>query len=103
MKTKIVNLNTSVPYDVYIGRGSIWGNPFPITDANSRTVVIAMYRKYILMKFKFGEIRVERLISLKGKTLGCHCKPQACHGDVLIELIGLAETAENMKLFGIIS
>ena len=23
---------------------------------------------------------------LKGKTLGCFCKPKSCHGDVLVEL-----------------
>ena len=24
---------------------------------------------------------------LKGKVLGCFCKPKACHGDVLVELV----------------
>ncbi|ASF45912.1 DUF4326 domain-containing protein [Methylovulum psychrotolerans] len=23
------------------------------------------------------------LLQLRGKVLGCHCKPAACHGDVL--------------------
>jgi hypothetical protein len=27
------------------------------------------------------------LPTLKGKTLGCWCKPEACHGDVLVEFI----------------
>ena len=26
------------------------------------------------------------LDELKGKTLGCWCKPNNCHGDILIEL-----------------
>jgi len=26
---------------------------------------------------------------LQGKTLVCFCKPKACHGDVLIKLIGV--------------
>ena len=25
--------------------------------------------------------------SLVGNTLGCWCKPRACHGDVLVELV----------------
>jgi hypothetical protein len=25
-------------------------------------------------------------LELKGKTLGCRCKPNTCHGDVLAEL-----------------
>jgi hypothetical protein len=28
-----------------------------------------------------------RIPELKGKRLGCWCKPDACHGDVLIELV----------------
>jgi len=23
---------------------------------------------------------------LRGKILGCHCKPKACHGDILAEI-----------------
>lgn len=30
---------------------------------------------------------MEELLLLKGKTLGCWCKPEACHGDVLVELV----------------
>jgi hypothetical protein len=29
----------------------------------------------------------DSLEELEGKTLGCHCKPKECHGDVLIELL----------------
>ena len=32
------------------------------------------------------------LHELKGKTLGCFCKPKRCHGDILVELVsGLGE------------
>lgn len=27
------------------------------------------------------------LPELKGKVLGCFCKPKACHGDVLADLV----------------
>lgn len=27
------------------------------------------------------------IMELDGKTLGCWCKPQACHCDVLVEII----------------
>jgi hypothetical protein len=27
------------------------------------------------------------LDELEGKTLGCFCKPEPCHGDVLLELL----------------
>ncbi|WP_167514932.1 DUF4326 domain-containing protein [Bacillus wiedmannii] len=79
-----------VPYDVYIGRGSKWGNPFShllntqaIFKVDTREESIEMYRKWIMQKPNL----LEELHELKGKTLGCFCKPKPCHGDVLIELI----------------
>ena len=30
---------------------------------------------------------IEELKTLKGKILGCWCKPKPCHGDVLVKLI----------------
>jgi hypothetical protein len=32
-----------------------------------------------------GELK--QLRELKGKELGCWCKPNKCHGDILLELI----------------
>ncbi len=70
-------------YDVYIGRGSIWGNPFPITPENGREQVIAAYRNYLWAAIKSGKITKPMLLALEGKKLGCFCKPKACHGDVI--------------------
>ena len=69
-------------YDVYIGRPSKWGNPFFIPEYGSRAFVIQRYRDWI-------QTRPELLAALgeiRGKVLGCWCKPEACHGDVLAEL-----------------
>jgi hypothetical protein len=30
---------------------------------------------------------MNQLIKLKGKNLGCWCKPDKCHGDILLEII----------------
>jgi len=70
-------------YDVYIGRPSKWGNPFEIGKDGSRKEVIEKYRKYVLE----NEELMNDLHELKGKVLGCWCKPEACHGDVLVELV----------------
>lgn len=85
---KVVNIKKS-PYDVYIGRGSIWGNPYSHLEESkasfvvgSREEAIAKYREYILA----NKDLFNRIPELKGKILGCHCKPSACHGDVLKEL-----------------
>lgn len=74
-------------YDIYIGRGSKWGNPYPITATQDRETVIAKYREYILSKPEL----LKDLHELKGKTLGCFCKPKPCHGDILVELVNQLE------------
>jgi hypothetical protein len=85
-KTKVVNirkLKKGEGYDVYIGRPSKWGNPFLIGQDGTREEVIKKYRRYILSRPDL----LRQLKELKGKKLGCWCKPKACHGDVLVELL----------------
>lgn len=71
------------PYDIYIGRPSKWGNPYSIGKDGTRRDVIKKYKNYILQNRDL----LNSLPELKGKVLGCWCKPKACHGDVLVELI----------------
>jgi len=66
-------------YDVYIGRGSKWGNPFIIGIHGNRDEVISKYEMYIMDNKNL----INQLPELRGKTLGCWCKPKACHGDIL--------------------
>lgn len=80
--TKVVNLRKE-EYDSYIGRGSKWGNPFRIGKDGTRNEVIKKYREYLLSR----QDLLDSLDELKDKKLGCYCKPLACHGDVLVELI----------------
>ena len=81
-ETRVVNCKRE-PYDVYIGRPSKWGNPYKIGADGSRQDVIRKYRIWILANTSLiKQIRSE----LRGKTLGCWCRPNACHGDVLAEL-----------------
>ncbi len=80
--TKVVHCKKE-NYDVYIGRPSKWGNPFEIGKDGTRKEVIEKYRKYILL----NKDLMNSLHELEGKVLGCWCKPQACHGDVLVELV----------------
>lgn len=87
--------------NVYIGRArivfidgirypfedSIWSNPYKITETQSREQVLKLYRAYIEEKLKSNPELVKELIKLDGKKLGCWCKPECCHGDILVELI----------------
>ena len=70
-------------YDVYIGRGSIWGNPFKIGKDGTRDDVISKYEAYIMNKRSL----IDRLPELIDKTLGCWCSPKSCHGDILKVMI----------------
>ena len=70
-------------YDVYIGRNSKWGNPFKIGIDGTREDVIEQYRDWIQTQPHL----LNSLEELRGKTLGCFCSPQACHGDILVELL----------------
>lgn len=85
---RVVHLRTE-PYDVYIGRGSPWGNPYRVGRGGwTRREAIKNFRG-------FAKARLQNypdwLEPLRDKVLGCFCKPLACHGDVLVELLGEEE------------
>lgn len=94
---KIVNIHHKTPYDVYIGRGSVWGNPFSISDAMTREYCINAYRHHLWGLIKDGSITIEMLQNLKGKTLGCFCKPNTCHGDIIIEAVRWSDSVKHLK------
>lgn len=88
--TTVVNRKDE-PFDVYIGRGSIWGNPFKIGGLDSRADVVAKHKVYLWKQIKSGTITRDMLLSLEGKKLGCYCAPMACHGDNLVLAIKWAK------------
>lgn len=77
--------------DIYIGRalyqggwaltGSKWQNPFKVGD--NRAGAIEQYEAYVRSRPDL----MAALPELKGKKLGCWCKPLPCHGDVLLKLV----------------
>ena len=69
---------------VYIGRGSIWGNPFVIGKDGNRDDVCEKHAEYLREQFRNGERTLEQLASLHGKDLVCFCAPHRCHGDILV-------------------
>ena len=77
-------------FHVYIGRPSVWGNPFshlPRTLAKyqckSRKEAITKYEEWIRAR---PDLCARAKRELKGKILGCWCAPHACHGDVLVRI-----------------
>ena len=93
-KARVVNIKRDGRYDVYIGRpnstvpsckvieGCAWGNPYKIGVDGDRERVVRLYREMVSQ-----DVELQRRIKekLRGKVLGCWCKPLKCHGDVLVE------------------
>ena len=95
--------------NLYIGRSGVvfidgarypktnskWANPFSIKEFGTREVVLEKYRSYIEKKIENKEVDLDEL---RGKTLGCWCKPDGCHGDILLELVRGDEIEAKQKL-----
>lgn len=87
----------------YIGRGSPLGNKWTHLDSSypgvikvaSREIAIAEYRAWLGTMIANGDACVcnelNRLVDIAHQTgelkLMCTCKPKACHGDVIREVI----------------
>lgn len=81
--------NKGVRQDEYIGRGTLYGNPFIIGEDGERDVVIEKYRSAMEDALREGVVTEKDILYLGGKNIACGCKPQACHGDVLVDLFNL--------------
>ncbi len=81
------------PNTVYVGRPTVWGNPFIVGaeliggDKLSAKKSVALFRQYASDAFNEGDLRA----CLRGKNLACWCPlDQPCHADVLLELANSA-------------
>eukprot|EP00420_Gonyaulax_spinifera_P034672 CAMPEP_0197877782 /NCGR_PEP_ID=MMETSP1439-20131203/6373_1 /TAXON_ID=66791 /ORGANISM="Gonyaulax spinifera, Strain CCMP409" /LENGTH=198 /DNA_ID=CAMNT_0043497153 /DNA_START=59 /DNA_END=655 /DNA_ORIENTATION=- len=69
---------------------SKWQNPFTVGKDGTREEVCAKFRTALLDSTLTdpadGKPLKEKLAELRGLRLGCWCKPEACHADVLAEV-----------------
>jgi hypothetical protein len=72
-------------------RDSTWANPFKVGKGCSREESIAKYEAHIRGRLAKEEGLRADLRGLRGKVLGCWCKPLACHGDILLRLLAEEE------------
>ena len=93
--TRVINLKSetqfkgikSAPTYEYIGRGSYWGNPYSMyEEGEDRRDVIRKFR-YDFERDIFPNKDKKEIYKLAGKRLGCFCKPDECHGDVLADYL----------------
>ena len=120
MKVELINISLSdLDKDkyVYIGRGSVLGNPWSHKKSKYKTKwvptreeSIEKFREWIISRmspsypqYRAIEECVKRILSEKTLILGCFCAPLPCHGEVIAELIlERAKQRENTfhDLFG---
>ncbi len=91
---RIVNCQKD-PHDIYIGRSSIWSNPWSHRPGKNIILVESLEEAidnftYWLKGDKFTDISQDRrrvilsnLSELKDKILGCWCYSNDCHGRIL--------------------
>jgi hypothetical protein len=97
--TKIINLYKE-PYDVYIGRAGknkdgYFGNPISIGKKcivcenihHESGSTLDCYKIYFEERIENDPDFKYKALQLKGKTLGCFCKPKPCHGDIIVDYI----------------
>ena len=70
---------------MYVGRPSIYGNPFPI-GPDGRDACVARYEEWLHQPEQAG-LRQRAIEELHGRDLVCWCAPHACHADVLLDLV----------------
>lgn len=96
MRTRVVNIRKERA-DVYIGRPprghgipdpparGCFGNPFAMETEADREESVRRYALYFLQRVETDEAFREAVLALRGKALGCFCKPKRCHGDIIAE------------------
>lgn len=90
-RTRVVHMKKE-SWDIYIGRGSPWGNPFKIGRDGDRREVINRYKWWFVQQS--GNVQAART-ELRGRILGCYCSPLACHGHFLARVAD-SETDEDL-------
>lgn len=86
LSTRVVNKYRE-DFDIDIMRPTMWGNPFSIGKDGDRLEVITKHKSHLRQQIREGYFGIEHLLFLKGKRLGCCCKPKKCHGDNYVELL----------------
>jgi len=74
------------PDTVYVGRPSVFGNPFVGDGPIHHEKMTGLFRDHINRPENFA-LKMNFRAELKGKNLACWCPlDKPCHADVLLEL-----------------
>ena len=76
---------------------SIWANPFRVGPGCPPGSTLSAYEQYV----HSNPAIMHHIPLLMGKTLGCWCKPNPCHRDVLVrEYIEKGDFEEPFGRYG---
>jgi len=93
-KTTVVNVHAG-PCDICIMRPSIYSNPFRIGIDGTREEVLEKFLNYFKVRMHNDLLFCQAVGELRGKKLGCCCKPKPCHGDIIAAWLNGAESNDN--------
>jgi hypothetical protein len=102
MQTVVVNIYKE-QFDTYIGRAGrgydgYFGNPFRMGTGISRESVVQKFQKYFIDRIEKDTEFKRRILALKGRRLGCFCKPKVCHGDVIADWLNNGTKGGGMTI-----
>ena len=103
-ETQVVNMRYD-DYEIYMGRegkgqDGYFGNSHVIgycricRTVHDRVSCIAAFKKDFNVRIVNDPEYRERVLKLRGRRLGCFCKPLACHADVIKEWL---DSNPNLK------
>lgn len=70
---------------VYVGRPTMWGNPFVVGRDGTQAECVELYREWINASAQ-TDLREAARQTLRGMDLVCWCAPNPCHAEVLMEI-----------------
>lgn len=88
---------------IYVGRPSIFGNPFEIGRDGTRTQVIQKYEDYFVRRLELDILFHREFMKLVDAaregdiTLACWCCPQRCHAEIIKKYIELELNKDRLK------
>lgn len=98
-KTRVVHCKIS-KHDLYIGRGSPYGNRWSHKEGTTAEFKVDTRQEAIQCHKEWLMTQPDLLLevrAMKGKTLGCWCKhpnnPLDCHGDTFAEIAEMDDSA----------
>lgn len=83
---------------VSIMRPGPFGNPYVIGQHGTRAEVIAMFRAHFRLQVQLRPDFRAQVLGLAGQALRCCCKPEACHGDVIVEWLDEIYAAQEASM-----